>query len=214
MKPKITVIVPVYNSEEWLQRALDSIPRAKDIQIILLDDGSTDRSWEIMLKWWRDNYIEGSRSVIHRSNTNHGVAQIMNLGFNMAQGEYIVSLSSDDYYLTDFEPFRKYMDGENDLIFFNLEVNDGSIWHVNETNIDQFVGAVKFIRRAFLGGIRIPNLKYKEDKPFSLKLYKQNPKCVFTDIALKHYNWPREGSIIWQAQHDHDRENAEDEARI
>lgn len=205
MKPKISVIMPVYNQDDLLERALKSVPLAKDIQVILLDDGSTDGSWSIALKWWRENIIDGTGSVIHRWEQNKGVAAAMNLGFALAKGEYIVSLSSDDYYKTDFEQFRPYLDGTNDLVYFDLEVNDGSIWHVNENSKKQLVGAVKFIRREFLGDTKVPNRKYKEDGPFSRALYDKNPKEVFTGIVLKHYNWPHEGSLSWQATQDYEQ---------
>lgn len=198
MKPKISVIVPFYNEEDLLLRALDSVPRAKDIQLILLDDGSTDKSWDIALEWWRAHNQEFRSTIIHHWD-NKGIAPTMNLGFSLADGEYIVSLSSDDYYLTDFGPFWPYLDGKNDLVYFDLEVNDGSIWCLNEDSKKELVGAVKFIRREFLGDTRIPNLKWHEDKPFSEALYAKHPKEVFTGIVLKHYNFPHEGSLIWQA---------------
>lgn len=202
-KLKLSVIVPFYNNEDLLERALDTIPLSDNIQLILLDDGSTDRSWDIALDWWRHNMIDGTGSIIHRSDKNRGVAATMNQGFDLAKGEYIVSLSSDDYYVNDFDQFMTYLDGENDLIYFDLEVNDGSVWHVDEKSKKQYVGAVKFMRREFLGNTRIPDLKYKEDQPFSQALYDKNPKEVFTGIVLKHYNWPHEGSLSWQAAKDH-----------
>ena len=201
MRPKISLIIPVYNAENTLQRALDSIPVAEDVQIILLDDGSTDRSWDIALEWWRHHAEDGNGSIIHRWEDNKGVATTMNLGFNLARGEYIVSLSSDDYYVTDFEQFRPYLDGKNDLVYFDLEVNDGSIWHLDEQSKKEFVGAVKFMRREFIGDTRVPDLKWEEDAPFSTALYAKNPKEVFTGIVLKHYDWPREGSLTWQKEH-------------
>ena len=203
MKPKLTVIMPIYNAEDTLQRALDSIPLAEDTQIILLDDGSTDKSWQIALDWWRNsNY--GPGSVIHRWEDNHGVAATMNLGFNLAEGEYIVSLSSDDYYKTNFDAFRPYLDGKNDLVYFDLEDNTGHIWHITPENKGIYVGAVKFMRRKFLGDTRIPHLKWEEDVPFTQALYKKHPKEVFTGIVLKHYNFPREGSLTWQKEHQND----------
>lgn len=202
--------MPNYNGEETLLRALNSMPQSQDIQLILLDDGSTDDSWKMMVDWWRyvgDCYDPAS--IIHRWKDNKGVATMMNLGFELAEGEYIVSLSSDDYYLTDFTDFMPYLDGKNDLVYFDLEVNDGSIWHLDENSKKEFVGAVKFIRREFLGDTRIPNQKYKEDLPFSQMLYAKNPKEVFSGIVLKHYSWPREGSLSWQATQDF--ENNHDE---
>ena len=145
--------------------------------------------------------IEGTGSIIHRSDKNRGVAATMNQGFDLAKGEYIVSLSSDDYYVNDFDQFMTYLDGENDLIYFDLEVNDGSVWHVDEKSKKLYVGAVKFIRREFLGNIRNPDRKWHEDVTFTDQLQKKNPKEVFTGIVLKHYNFPREGSLTWQATH-------------
>ncbi|MBO7720110.1 glycosyltransferase family 2 protein [Candidatus Saccharibacteria bacterium] len=203
-KPKISVIMPVYNQEELLPRALHSLPLSENYQIILLDDGSTDKSWQIAIDWYdtHRNQIHPS-SLIHRWTDNHGVAAAMNLGFSLAEGEYIVSLSSDDYYLTGFFEFEKYLDGKNDLVYFDLEVNDGSVWHVNEKTKNEYVGAVKFIRREFLGDTRVPDHKYKEDSPFSHALYAKNPREAFTGIVLKRYNWPHEGSLSWQATQDY-----------
>lgn len=201
MKPKISLIMPIYNAEKTLKRALDSIPLADDIQVILLDDGSTDRSWQIALDWWREYHA----GTIHRWENNKGVAAAMNLGFSLARGEYIVSLSADDYYLVDFDQFRPYLDGKNDLVYFDLEVNDGSVWHLDENSKKEFVGAVKFIRREFLGDTREPeDRKYKEDLPFFAALQRKNPKEVFTGIVLKHYDFPREGSLCWQAVQDYE----------
>jgi glycosyltransferase involved in cell wall biosynthesis len=126
----------------------------------------------------------------------------MNLGFSLADGDYIVSLSSDDYYLTGFFEFDPYLDGKNDLVYFDLEINDGSVWRLTPETKDTFVGAVKFIRRAFLGDTRVPELKWEEDRPFSQALYAKHPKEVFTGIVLKRYNWPREGSLTWQKEHE------------
>lgn len=196
--------MPVYNCVDLVERALDSVPLDDDVQFILIDDGSTDGSYEKELLWWGKHIGKGNWHMFVRHNDNHGVAHAMNTGFSLARGEYIVSLSSDDYYRTDFEQFRPLMDGKNDIIYFDLEVNDGSIWKLDEVSKNKFVGAVKFIRREFLGDTRIPeDVKYMEDVPFNNNLQLKNPKEVFSNIALKHYNWPREGSLIAQAENDY-----------
>lgn len=206
MNPKLTIIIPVYNCEDLLKRALDSVPLSKDYQLILIDDGSEDESWEIIRKWLTANYDKlNERSIGLKFNKNRGIATAMNTGFDLAKGEYIVSLSSDDYYLKDFFDFLPYLDGKNDLVYFDLRINDGSIWHVDEESKHSFVGAVKFIRRKFLGDIRVPDMVYREDVPFSEKLYSKKPKEVFTSIVLKHYNFPREGSLTWRAIKDDER---------
>lgn len=199
--PKISIIIPAYNREDLLRKALDSVPISKNYQIILINDGSTDKTSDIMLDWFG-----AKRKLFHGNSTcsihfiNKGVAFAMNEGFDLATGEYIVSLSSDDYYVRDFSEFMPYLDGKNDLVYFDLEINDGTIWHLDEESKKVCVGAVKFIRREFLGDTRVPNLKYKEDLPFSNQLYAKNPKEVFTGIVLKHYNFPHEGSLSWQAE--------------
>lgn len=195
---KITVIVPVYNQEDLVTDALNSIPLSPDIEVILINDGSTDNSLQLMAGWLEKNDHICKIKLIS-SRYNCGVAQAMNIGFNEAEGDYVVSLSSDDFYTTNFEKFRPYLDGKNDLVYFDLEVNDGSIWHLDEKSKHELVGAVKFIRRDFLGTTRVPDMMWHEDKPFSDELYAKNPKEVFTGIVLKHYNFPRKGSLTWQA---------------
>lgn len=201
MKTKLSVIIPVYNQESLLKRALDSIPLADDTQIVLLDDGSTDGTWGIALDWWRNHNTEQTGSIIHRWHDNKGIAATMNLGFSLANGEYIITLSSDDYFLTDFSGIRPYLDGKNDLIYYDLEINDGSIWKLTEATKNIFVGGVKVIRKDFLGDTKIPIKKWHEDVGFSKALQDKNPQEVYSGILLKHYNWPREGSLSWQANH-------------
>lgn len=200
MNPKLTIIIPTYNRAELLKRALASVPLSKEYQVIVIDDGSNDNTWEIIEEWNNKNKDKlHNTTAIWGRLQNQGVAKSMNLGFDLAKGEYIVSLSDDDYYLTNFDQFMSYLDGKNDLVYFDLEINDGTIFHVDEKSKHEYVGAVKFMRREFLGDTRIPDLKFREDYPFSNQLYDKNPKEVFTGIVLKHYNFPHEGSLTWQA---------------
>lgn len=200
MNPKITIIIPTYNRAELLKKALASVPLSKDYQVIIINDGSTDNTLGVIADWFKKNWDKVHATTMFLSpDKNQGVAKSMNLGFDLAKGEYIVSLSDDDYYIKDFSEFMPYLDGKNDLVYFDLEINDGSIFHVDEKSKHEYVGAVKFMRREFLGDNRIPDLKFREDYPFSNQLYDKNPKEVFTGIVLKHYNFPHEGSLTWQA---------------
>lgn len=200
METKISVIIPTYNRAELLKRALASVPLSKEYQIVLIDDGSDDGTEDVAESWFLDNETKmACHSIFLPLKKNGGVAQAMNIGFDMAEGEYIVSLSDDDYYTKDFSEFGPYLDGKNDLIYFDLQINDGTVFHLDEKTKHEYVGAVKFIRREFLGNTRIPDLKYREDVPFSQALYAKNPKEVFTGIVLKRYNFPHDGSLTWQA---------------
>lgn len=200
MNPKITIIIPTYNRDELLKKALASVPLSKEYQVIVIDDGSDDGTLGTITDWFLETAGKlHKESYFQRFEQNYGVAHAMNIGFDNAKGEYIVSLSDDDYYIKDFSEFIPYLDGKNDLVYFDLEINDGSIFHVDEKSKHEYVGAVKFMRREFLSDTRIPDLKFREDYPFSNQLYDKNPKEVFTGIVLKHYNFPHEGSLTWQA---------------
>ena len=135
---KCTVIIPVYNQEKLIIKAIESIPRRSDIEIIVIDDGSTDRTWDNLL------YNE----------ENMGVAYTVNKGYDNANGEYVVLLGSDDYFYTDkFEQALKELDG-TDLIYFNLQVNNGEIWTLTPENKSILCGSVKFMRKEFIGDTR------------------------------------------------------------
>jgi glycosyltransferase involved in cell wall biosynthesis len=92
--PKVTVIIPVYNTERLLNRCLESVVRQSlsDIEIICVDDGSTDGSPALLDSWAeRDARIR----VIHQTNGRQGKAR--NAALRVARGEYVGMIDSDDY---------------------------------------------------------------------------------------------------------------------
>lgn len=93
--PKISIIVPVYNSEQELRECLNSLieQTEKDIEIIIIDDGSTDRSIEIE-KEYKDKY---SNIKLYKNKKNLGQGVARNKGIEIAQGDYITFVDSDDY---------------------------------------------------------------------------------------------------------------------
>lgn len=95
MRPQVSVIVPIYNREQYIQECLDSICMQKDIkkEIICVDDGSTDGTWNI-LKQYAENYPE----IVLLRQSNSGVSVARNLGLETATGEYIAFIDSDDWY--------------------------------------------------------------------------------------------------------------------
>ena len=103
--PKVSIVIPVYNTERYLKRCLDSITAQtlRDIEIILVDDGSTDGSSDIadaiqsMYASSPNNLITSSPAikVIHQSNA--GLSAARNTGIAVAQGDYILFVDSDDY---------------------------------------------------------------------------------------------------------------------
>lgn len=192
-KIKVSVIIPVYNQENLIIKALESIPDRNDIEIIVIDDASTDDTWVNVLR-----YIESNTKniVLLYNEENQGVAYTVNKGYDNATGEYIVLLGSDDYFYTDkFEEAFKELDG-TDLVYFNLQINSGEVWRVTPETKVNLCGSTKFMRKVFIGDTRCPvEKKAGEDYCFYEELLKKNPTEKFTDITLKHYNHPRKNSL-------------------
>lgn len=97
--PNVSLIIPVYNVEHYLPKCLESIAAQtlKGFEVILVDDGSTDRSLEILRAFARrfpDTH------VIHQE--NGGVSNARNIGIQAARGEFIAFMDSDDYYQPQF----------------------------------------------------------------------------------------------------------------
>ena len=91
---KISIIVPVYNTENFLEQCLDSLlsQTYKDIEIILLNDGSTDHSGEIC-----DEFARKDTRVIVIHQPNKGLSETRNIGIEVSSGDYIMFVDSDDW---------------------------------------------------------------------------------------------------------------------
>ena len=194
-KNLVTVIIPVYNQEHWVIRALNSIPKRDDIEIIVIDDGSNDNTWNNLLEY-RCKNIEDRNIILLYNEENKGVGYTVNRGYDTASGEYIVLLGSDDYFTNSFEESLEELDG-TDLIYFNLVDNTGKIWKVTPKTKDILVGSVKFMRREFIGDTRCPEIRAVEDYYFYQELMKKKPTEKFTNKVIKHYNYPRKGSLSY-----------------
>ena len=91
---KVSIVVPIYNVERYLAQCLDSIiaQTLQDIEIICVNDGSTDSSAEII-----DSYAQKDSRIRIITKQNTGYGNSMNIGFDAAQGEYVGIVESDDY---------------------------------------------------------------------------------------------------------------------
>lgn len=126
---KVSIIVPIYNVEKYLKRCIDSLinQSLKDIEIILVDDGSTDNSPSICDTYKNDKRIK----IIHKVNNGLGMAR--NSGIELATGEYIAFVDSDDYIELNAykELYNKAQDIKADALFFGWYVkNDNN--HIKE----------------------------------------------------------------------------------
>ena len=194
---RLSVLIPCWNQEELAIRALDSIPRRHDIEVIAWDDGSTDRTLENLLKY-RDGHPELNLHV-YSNPENRGCAYTCNRLLEKSSGEYFHFLGNDDYVLT--EPFEALMArlGEADIICFDLRINNGDVWVVDENTRDVFVAqTVRFIRKSVTEGLKFPEeITGASDWYFNRDLMKRNPTMIYTNVVAYHYNHPRVGSLCW-----------------
>lgn len=140
----ISVIVPIYNVENYLDRCINSIVNQtyRNLEIILVDDGSPDRCPKICDEWAKkDDRIQ----VIHKKNAGLGMAR--NTGIDHASGEYIFFFDSDDYVALDvaekcYASAKKY---SSDVVMYGLTSVDsnGKIIHADIPNTpkDHYCGA-------------------------------------------------------------------------
>lgn len=147
---KISVIVPVYNSEEYLDRCIESIlgQTYKSFELIIVDDGSSDNSWKILEVYSkRDNRIK----IIHQENAGPGIAR--NRGIEEATGEYVVFVDSDDF--IDKNYFSKLSKKTEDVIFIDVnQVNESFELICTEYMSDKReVSKEEFIRGQMTGKI-------------------------------------------------------------
>ena len=193
----VSVVIPVYNQEDLIIRALDSIPKRKDIEIIICNDASKDKTKNNIEKFKQNNEKYFNKIIYLENNENRGVGYTINKCYDAAKGEYVVALGSDDYFYTkEFNNLINFLYKTNaDMVYFNLKDNNNNIFDLNEKSKEGLVGSVKFIKRNFLGDTRCPDKRCGEDWDFSKELYKKNPIEFFTHMVVKHYNFPRVGSL-------------------
>ncbi|EOU1892848.1 glycosyltransferase [Clostridium perfringens] len=212
MRPKISIIVPVYKVENYIHTCVDSIlnQRFKDFELILVDDGSPDKCGEIC-----DEYAKKDNRIIVIHKENGGQATARNAALDVASGEYIGFVDSDDYIEPDMYEILYKICVENEcdisncssIIHFNkkIVVNGGHniITHNREEAMKVLMEGflydeclwTKLIKRELFEGLRIPTGIAYEDTAFTYKLFdKANKICC---IGEAKYNYiKRENSTM------------------
>ena len=208
---KISIIVPVYNIEKYLPKCLDSLLNQtfKDIEIICVNDGSTDNSSQVLA-----DYEQKDSRIKIITQENAGVSSARNRGIEVAQSEYIMFLDGDDYYTKDAceVAYNNITTNESDiavfgmiekywLLFKNGRVNksikkalmteEPDLWKF-QTFCWNKIYKTDFIKR---NKIVFPfGIKTSEDGIFSLICMFNKPKYSFIDKSLYVYRKSRVGS--------------------
>lgn len=204
MIPSISVISSIYNMELLLPRCINSIlaQTFKDFELILIDDGSTDRSGVICDEYAvRDNRIK----VIHKK--NEGVSRARQLGIDLAQGEYTIHIDPDDWVEPEMleELYMKAKDERADMVICDYFVNHGNREY-HERQRPTALDATSVLHDIFKGlhancwnklikkscytryGIKFPtNISYREDFCVITQLLLYPIRISYIDKAFYHY---------------------------
>ena len=220
-KPTVSIIIPVYNIEKWIEPGLSSIQRQtfRDFEIILVDDGSTDSSSKLCDDAAKEY---DNISVIHTE--NFGVGHARNVGIDNAKGEFIYFFDLDDQAESNLleiclSNITKY---NADLIVFSFDmikvggyvstvqnrfyykyidnIQDLKSYYLNNVLLlksgNGFIWN-KFYRKDFILKHKIcfPHLQIQQDEVFNLKVYRNEPKIVTLSSSLYNYYVYDSGNI-------------------
>ena len=197
----VTIIVPIYNREKYLKRCIDSIIAQTycDIEIILVDDGSTDNSGRIC-----DEYaIKDSRIiVIHQQNVGSSLSRIK--GIEMAHGDYIQFVDCDDW----IEPYMvesmmnkaqaedvevvwcNYVMHTPEPVVFKTPFDSSAFVMLNATYRFRISGCLwnKLYRADLLQELEASRTDFREDVFYTTQILSKNPSMSFVPLPLYHYD--------------------------
>ena len=218
----LSIIVPVFNVEGYLKRALDSILMQSspiNYEIVLIDDGSSDNSGAIC-----DEYQNNFSNVCVRHIENNGVSEARNLGISLSRGNYLFFMDPDDFVSEDF--FEKIFPNLNDkwdvLCFGYNEIKENKdtilscrphlythcgLLGKNEFR-NEFIELFKtdmmynvwsrIYNKEFIlkNNIKFPSKPIGEDTLFNFQVYQQLDNILFIDSTLYNYIAGRSGSAL------------------
>ena len=218
MTPLVSIIIPVFNCEQYLQKTLDCVCQQSytNLEVILVDDGSEDGSPSIC-----DDFCEFDSRFQSIHQTNKGVGEARNSGLRIASGEYIGFVDAGDYlHSKAIELLVNSLEEGADLAMMGISITwslDEDIYYelssINTTNISQeqlitnmitstgteiFPWAVvwnKLFKKSIIGNIRFCDLMSNEDQEFNLQVYLKIEKVVYIQNPLYYY-YQSENSIV------------------
>lgn len=225
---KVSIIVPIYNVEKFLPYALESCINQTlwDIEIICINDGSTDGSLEIL-----KDYAKKDSRIVVIDKENGGVSSARNVGLEAANGQWIMFLDPDDYYERNACE-RVWIEGEEgatDLINFGTDIfphlPETTPWHryalsvgthryygFNPDILFKEPAAKPFLwHQAFSRELLEKSkarfdesLIFGEDMAFLIDIYPHATNFAFIEDRLYHYRWIRKDSAMQEAKADLD----------
>ena len=210
MDDLVTIIVPVYKTEKYLRRCIKSITRQdyKNLEIILVDDGSPDNSGVLCDELSR---IDSRIHVVHK--LNGGLSSARNAGIEIARGSYVCFIDSDDYVEIDYVStlYRLIKKYDADLSKINyVEVNTDDYSEKSSNAVETLYqgrdvekaylqlkvdsACVFMYKRSLIGSTRFLEGKTSEDIPFNFALFQKADRFVYLP-KNKYYYWHNPDSI-------------------
>ena len=200
---KVSVIIPVYNVENYLRKCLDSLVNQtlKDIEIIVVNDGTTDNSQEIINEYVK-KYPKKVVSIIQE---NGGQGAARNTGLLHAKGEYIGYVDSDDYVEENMyeELYKKAKEEDSDIVICGNNVVKENYELFSKEDVDKefLLGKMDVWNKIYKKNIIVDNkIQFRskvwyEDLDFTMKVYFSSKKISYVDKPLYNYLL-REGSTM------------------
>lgn len=203
---KISVIIPVYNAENFLKRCINSVldQSYQNLEIIIVNDGSTDSSLNILKE-----FSKKDNRIVLLNQDNKGVSSARNRGLKLATGDYITFLDSDDYIeINMYDEMMRY--GKE----YNADIVECSVVRVNERGdnlrnfnlnfqliaskklcIESYIKNInttafnwnKIYRKSVVEDVFFPNLKYSEDYYFNVLTHSNCDMKVTIPNAYNYY---------------------------
>jgi len=174
-KPSISIIIPAYNTEKTIIRALDSVVNQTydgKIEIIVVNDGSTDQTIAHLETYGIDSL---NRDLVIFNQTNSGVSNARNKGIELATGDYIVFLDADDYYLEETveQYMNKVQETDCEFLICSSDLPKQDLIFEHNTSKEEFYNL-------FLKGV----INSPWAKAYQSSLLKNNGICFNPEISI------------------------------
>lgn len=193
----VSIIIPVYNVASYLERCIQSLldQTYKNIEIILVNDGSKDNSLDIL-----NEFREKDIRITVISKENGGQASARNLGIKQSKGKYIMFVDSDDYVFPEFvaAPVKSMVKNNSDLVIFDMLFIDGQRKEYRSSGISidksSSMPMNKLYNKDLWENLNFPIGYWYEDLGTIPIAVSRAKKIVKLNEALYAYTWDREDS--------------------
>ena len=207
---KVSIIVPVYNCAEYLDECFESIENQtfslKDMEVIIVNDGSTDSSFDIIKK-----YIEKHSDWVLINQNNAGLSESRNNALKISKGEFVTFLDSDDYLPNNaIEVLFKGVKNEGDIVIGGMRnfnstetlpnYTEKFLKNMDNINYNDYIELLEYVhapgklyRKSVINELRFINGVKHEDNYFTISLYLKNIKINMINNIV-YFHRVREGN--------------------